>query len=651
MHNIRVAILFIVVSASIAGFSQDFDVNTAISNYESLMATNQDLPAAKLSYRIGEYFLAKEQFNDAINYFDQSINNAAKASNTLLGADAAFKKGVAQKMFAETGRLSMAEEQQYYQDCIVSFKKADDLYALAKKKGSREHLYSLLYGGEALYIIGNYREAINPLKTVVRYAQKNRNEGLILKSSDLLAKNYDQLDDELNYEYYQSIYDSYFELKVSKDSLIRAQQQLKISKDSLAKSQLILQASIDSLQRTQKSLRLTSESLSKSKDSLMRSKESLELYEASLKKSQDSLMASKESLEKSLMDIALLDSANLEQRSALEIKQAEIIQHQAEIIKQQEEINKKEKEVENERNRYQKLNDILSENRALLNIMIGATALIGVLLVFALFAYQYKRRTNKKLEQNNKQINYQKSLLEKRQNELKSEKSKTEALLLNILPAPVADELRNNKRVIPRYYKMVTIMFTDFKGFTSIAEQMSPGEIVRELDACFVAFDQIIEKYEQTVGRKCIEKIKTIGDGYMCAGGVPIENETNPLDVVRVAMVMIDYMEKRKNEKIARNEPYFEIRIGVNTGPVVAGVVGKKKFAYDIWGDAVNLASRMESSGESGRVNVSENTYKYIKDKFFFTPRGKMNVKNKGDVDMYFVDGRVKYAEVRKERQ
>jgi class 3 adenylate cyclase len=212
----------------------------------------------------------------------------------------------------------------------------------------------------------------------------------------------------------------------------------------------------------------------------------------------------------------------------------------------------------------------------------------------------------------------------------------------------VADELRRNKKVIPRYYKMVTIMFTDFKGFTTIAAQMSPGEIVRELDACFVAFDQIIEQYEQSVGKKCVEKIKTIGDGYMCAGGVPLENDTNPTDVLRVALAMKEFMEKRKREKEAKNEPFFEIRIGINTGPVVAGVVGKKKFAYDIWGDAVNLASRMESGSEAGKINISGETYKYVKDKFFFTPRGKINTKSKGEVDMYFVDGRVRYAEARK---
>ncbi len=262
-------------------------------------------------------------------------------------------------------------------------------------------------------------------------------------------------------------------------------------------------------------------------------------------------------------------------------------------------------------------------------------------------AYQYKRKTNKKLEQQNIQIIKQKTLLEKRQQQLKDEKTKTDALLLNILPAPVAEELRRNKKVVPRYYKKVTIMFTDFRGFTSIASRMSPGEIVRELDVCFMAFDQIIENYEQRVGRKCVEKIKTIGDGYMCAGGVPIENDSNPMDVVRVGLAIRDFIEKRKAEKELKKEPFFEIRIGINTGPVVAGVVGKQKFAYDIWGDAVNLASRMETSGEVGRVNISGETYKHIKSNFFFTHRGRIQAKNKGEVDMYFVDGRIKYAKSR----
>jgi class 3 adenylate cyclase len=644
------AFVYFFISAFLVS-AQDFNVDQAITNYESLASTGSFLSASRLSYKIGEHYLDSKAYAKAITFFDNSFMNAGKASNIEQQAEAVFKKGVAEKQFAESGVLSMTDEQSKYQESVASFKSASELYAKSKNTNSRGYLYSLFYGGEVLHIMGSFRESNGPLRTVLKYAQKNKIESLILQSSNLIARNYEQLDDDTNFEYYQSIFDSYNELKVSKDSLRRAQVHLKISKDSLTQSRLKLMASIDSLKRTQRFLKVTSESLSKSKDSLMRSKESLEEYEASLQKAQDSLLNSKKSLEESIVNIALLDSANLEQRSALEIRQAEIIKQQNEIIKQQEKIREKEKEVTVERDRYAQLNSALTENRELLNIMIGALALIGILLVSALFAYQYKRRTTKKLEQKNKQINDQKSLLEARQNELKEEKSKTEALLLNILPAPVADELRKNKRVIPRYYKMVTIMFTDFSGFTTIAEKMSPGEIVRELDACFVAFDQIIERYEKAVGRKCIEKIKTIGDGYMCAGGVPHENETNPMDVVRVALAMNDFMQKRKQEKIAKNEPYFELRIGINTGPVVAGVVGKKKFAYDIWGDAVNLASRMESSSKTGRVNISGETYKYLKDKFFFTHRGKINAKNKGEVDMYFVDGRVKYVKDDKRQQ
>lgn len=642
--RIRLSLALLISFIFANAFCQDFDAETASKKLESLIATDQFLPAARLSYRLGDYYLSQKEYQEAIQTFEVALANAGRANDSQLQANAATKKGMAQKMYAESGRLSMEGEQQLYKDCILTFKKADELYAASGRKGSREHLLALYYGGEALYIIGSFSESVNPLKAVVQYAQKNRQEDLIIRASDLLVKNYKQLNNTLLSEYYASINESYRDLKFSRDSLRHAQDQLKVSKDSLTRSRERLEASIDSLQRTQESLKMTSESLSKSKDSLMRSKESLIEYEASLMEAQDSLTKSKESLEQSIAEIALLDSANLEQRTALEIQQAEIIKKQAEIIKQQEEISKKEAEVQNERTRYEKLSDILSENQEMLNIAIIAIVIVGFLLFFAIIAYQYKRRTTRKLEENNRQISHQKSLLEKRQKELQTEKSKTEALLLNILPAPVANELRSNKKVVPRYYKMVSILFTDFKGFTTIAEKMSPGEIVRELDACFVAFDQIIENYEKKVGRKCVEKIKTIGDGYMCAGGVPIENDTNPVDLVRVGLAMIEYMEKRKEEKIARGEPYFEIRIGINTGPVVAGVVGKKKFAYDIWGDSVNLASRMESSGEVGRLNISGETYRYVKDKYFFTPRGKITAKNKGEVEMYFVDGRIRYS-------
>ena len=221
----------------------------------------------------------------------------------------------------------------------------------------------------------------------------------------------------------------------------------------------------------------------------------------------------------------------------------------------------------------------------------------------------------------------------RQRNKIAQEKHRSELLLLNILPEDVAEELKNTGSAKVKSFEMVTVLFTDFKGFTQISEKLTAEELVSEIDYCFSGFDNIIKKYG-------IEKIKTIGDAYMCAGGVPKANTTNPEDVVRAAIEIRDFILKHKQEREAKGDLAFEVRIGVNTGPVVAGIVGVTKFAYDIWGDAVNLASWMESSGEPAKVNISENTYAFIKDKFDFTFRGKVYAKGKGDIEMYFVENK-----------
>jgi class 3 adenylate cyclase len=222
--------------------------------------------------------------------------------------------------------------------------------------------------------------------------------------------------------------------------------------------------------------------------------------------------------------------------------------------------------------------------------------------------------------------------MKEKENEIISkEKQRYEELLLNILPKEVAQELKETGRSEAKTFEMVTVMFTDFKDFTRIGEGMSPEQLVREIDYCFSNFDMIIQKYG-------IEKIKTIGDAYMCAGGLPAINHTHAADVVHAAIDMRDFMIKHKNEKLAKGEIPFEIRIGIHSGPVVAGIVGIKKFAYDIWGDTVNTASRMESSGEVGRVNISEDTYRLVKDKFNCEFRGKITAKGKGEIEMYFAE-------------
>ncbi len=203
-----------------------------------------------------------------------------------------------------------------------------------------------------------------------------------------------------------------------------------------------------------------------------------------------------------------------------------------------------------------------------------------------------------------------------------------EELLLNILPAETAAELKAKGKADAKFYDEVTVLFADIKSFSSIASETSPEVLVSELHECFKAFDEIISKHG-------IEKIKTIGDAYLCASGIPVKNADHAATMIKVAQEMLAAIQKRN---AAKEGIHFEFRIGIHSGPIVAGVVGIKKFAYDIWGDTVNMASRMQQYGEPGMVNVSQFTYSLVKDKFRCTPRGKIEVKGKGEVEMFFVD-------------
>lgn len=212
-----------------------------------------------------------------------------------------------------------------------------------------------------------------------------------------------------------------------------------------------------------------------------------------------------------------------------------------------------------------------------------------------------------------------------------SGKKKSDELLLNILPYETAQELKKKGYTDAKLIDDVTVLFTDFKGFTAMSEQLSPKELVADIHICFSEFDRIMEKYG-------IEKIKTIGDAYMAACGLPSPNGLHAQNVVQAAFEMRDFVETGKARKTEKGLPYFEIRIGIHTGPVVAGIVGIKKFQYDIWGDTVNTASRMESSGEVGKVNISHSTYALVQNDFTCEYRGKVEAKGKGKIDMYFVE-------------
>lgn len=255
-------------------------------------------------------------------------------------------------------------------------------------------------------------------------------------------------------------------------------------------------------------------------------------------------------------------------------------------------------------------------------------------------AHQYaleKTQENEKIvrEQNQmleEQVNARTQQLNESKKIAEEERKKSDGLLLNILPSEVAEELRQTGTSTAHNYEMATVLFADIKDFTRISTKFSAETMVKELDYIFGAFDKIIESHN-------IEKIKIIGDAYMCAGGLPIPNQTNAFDMVNAALEIQAFMKNMRKERAEKSLQEYEIRIGINTGPLVAGIIGIKKFTYDIWGDTVNLASRLESSGEVNKINISENTYQIIKDKYNCEYRGKIDVKGKGGTSMYFVHG------------
>lgn len=240
------------------------------------------------------------------------------------------------------------------------------------------------------------------------------------------------------------------------------------------------------------------------------------------------------------------------------------------------------------------------------------------------------RTVNQEIEAAKRVIQSKNEELQKLNQKLEEEKRRADLLLLNVLPEDVANELKSKGSVEPMFYDSVSVLFTDFKGFTKIASQLSPRELVKDLDFYFTEFDRIIESFG-------LEKLKTIGDAYMCAAGLPNPSESHALDLVSAALEIQNFMAKVKEE---RPKDFWELRIGIHSGPVLAGVIGKKKFSYDVWGDTVNVASRLESNGEPGKINISKDTFLLVQDNFDCEYRGDIEVKNKGKIEMYFVNGR-----------
>jgi adenylate cyclase len=282
-----------------------------------------------------------------------------------------------------------------------------------------------------------------------------------------------------------------------------------------------------------------------------------------------------------------------------------------------------------EYNKTEELEKAEQARKDMWQIIIRYSILGGLVIVTVFLLLVFRQRNKIRNEKKISEEERKKAETERKRAELQNERS--EELLLNILPAEVAEEIKRDGHSKAKTFSMVTVMMTDFKDFTSASERYSAELLVAEIDFCFSAFDKIIQKYG-------VEKIKTIGDAYMCVGGMPVLTTTHAHDVVNAAIGIRNFMAERKKEQDAKGGIAFELRLGVHTGPVVAGIVGVNKYAYDIWGNTVNLAARMEQNSEAGKINISGSTYQLVKDKFKCTYRGKVEVKNKGEVEMYFVE-------------
>lgn len=330
--------------------------------------------------------------------------------------------------------------------------------------------------------------------------------------------------------------------------------------------------------------------------------------------------------------VELLDSAKLNLEAQLQSltdaqMQAELmlakqknLLDSIEMVRMKEafELEKQDMNLKDQANQIEMQQQQLDLQASQRNLFIAVAVIMALIAIGGILRYVETRKYNQTLKVNN--------------TALAVEQKKSNDLLLNILPVSVAEELKNTGIAKANRYEMASVMFSDFKDFSSIAKVLSPEKLVAELDLYFKRYDDIISKYG-------IEKIKTIGDAYMCVGGLNGTAEEGARQVILAALEIQELLEELKQERLEREEPFFEARIGVHSGPLVAGVVGSIKFAYDIWGDTVNVASRMETNGEPWRVNISAVTQELIKSEFSFEYRGIIPIKNRGEIAMYFVSG------------
>ncbi|MCB0578741.1 MAG: hypothetical protein KDD10_05465 [Phaeodactylibacter sp.] len=451
--------------------------------------------------------------------------------------------------------------------------------------------------GKAYVRDRNDRNAKTWFDTALAAAKKAGDSDLIIRSVESRSKI--EKDDRDYREAYHIVEEAFKYFSQKGTSISDLEEKYERQRQALLQERNRLEQEINQLTSERRELVSDRERLQQRQQELVRDKAKVEeqITEkeerlatiAEAKERADSVVQTKE------REVKTLTRERLEQEAVLQAQKAELAKAS----------------LEAEQNRRIAEQAAARQNQLLILATFG-TLLALLLLILFLIA----RRSRSRLAEKNKII--------------ETERQRSDELLLNILPKPIADELKEFGKAKARKYEQVTVLFSDFKNFTSISERLSPEELVEELDKCFKAFDFILSQYDD------IEKIKTIGDAYMCASGLTGRRGL-PHNIIRAALEMQQFLNEQKQEKMRLGKPFFEARIGLHTGSVVAGVVGVNKFAYDIWGDTVNIAARVEANGEEGRVNISNTTYGLVKYQFDCEYRGKVQAKNKGLIDMYFV--------------
>lgn len=522
---------------------------------------------------------------------------------------------------------------------------------LLRKNGDpKKEKASLVYTLAVIYLNGNdiYNAKLS-IDEAEKIATQDNNQ-LLLTDIYATAGNIDeklyQYESALDYYQRHLLLRDSFLLEERKRQQDLLQQQFLLNRSEKETRLLMVQQDIQKLMISQLNLEkdkisLESEKLqleNKTKESeLIRLQQERAIQEGEIKnkaleaeRTEQTLRLTAQRLETEQKERAL---GELRQKEELERLKQQNLYRENDMLKKDKDLLTKDKNLLTQQQELDRLN--LEKRQGELEtiyVLSGIGLLILLMILAGLF---YFRGANLKLAEQNEQIENQKIEIEHSHQQVEEERQKAEEILLNILPAETARELKETGVATPRTYEMVSVLFSDFSEFTSAAEEMEPDELIEELNICFMKFDEIMEQNN-------MEKIKTIGDSYMCAGGVPAANKTNPIDAINAAKAMQAYIRARRSAREKEGRKYWGMRIGIHTGEVIAGVVGKKKFAYDIWGDTVNLASRMESSGEDGKINISDATYKYVKDIYKCQYRGGIVAKNKGSVEMYFVEGKLK---------